>query len=419
VALSNGIGPALRLDDAVLPPLHLPNHVFDDKQELEIGSRPFILRWSPGETAGHLSLWLPDHRVLFVGDNLYKAFPNLYTLRGNSPRPVRRWIETLDEMRRLQPRPELLILGHTAPIAGADAIYQVLTDYRDAIAFVHDSVVRGINAGKNPQQLAREIRLPAHLAGHPFLREHYGTLAGSIRGVYSGYMGWFDGDAANVDPPADEEIGAWLTEELGGSQSLLARIKRATESGDLRRALWYAKILYAHSPGSREALAAKAQALQALGEISENPLVRNWQLSAAAILRDQCHLPNKPKLTAKTIATTPVERILKLLPSRVNPKTAAKVTMAIGFDILDAAKQYTLLIRRGVGELAPGLVGTPEIIVRATEADLKRAFLAGEVTAAQPEFWNRLEFVVADKGLLTPFHRLMLLARLGRLFVRP
>ena len=28
--------------------------------------------------------------------------------------------------------------------------------------------------------------------------------------------------------------------------------------------------------------------------------------------------------------------------------------MAIGFDILDAAKQYTLLIRRGVGELAPG-----------------------------------------------------------------
>ena len=48
-----------------------------------------------------------------------------------------------------------------------------------------------------------------------------------------------------------------------------ARIKRATESGDLRRALWYAKILYAHSPGSREARAAKAQALQAMGEVAK------------------------------------------------------------------------------------------------------------------------------------------------------
>jgi hypothetical protein len=93
--------------------------------------------------------------------------------------------------------------------------------------------------------------------------------------------------------------------------------------------------------------------------------------------------------------------------------------MAIGFDIPDLKRQYTLLIRRGVGELAPGLVGAPEITVRAAEADLKRAFLAGEVTPAQVEFWKRLEFVVADKGLLTPFHRLMLLARLGRLFVRP
>ena len=169
VALSNGIGPGTangRRRASAVAPAH--TRVSTTEQELEIGGRPFILRWSPGETLGHCRLWLPDHRVLFVGDNLYKAFPNLYTLRGNSPRPVRRWIETLDEMRRLQPRPELLVLGHTAPIAGADAIYQLLTDYRDAIAFVHDSVVRGINAGKNPQQLAREIRLPAAF-GQPSL----------------------------------------------------------------------------------------------------------------------------------------------------------------------------------------------------------------------------------------------------------
>jgi alkyl sulfatase BDS1-like metallo-beta-lactamase superfamily hydrolase len=419
VALSNGIGPPLRLNESVLPPLYFPNHLVGDTQELNIGGRVLVLRWSPGETMDHLSVWLPEHRVLFVGDNLYRAFPNLYTLRGTSPRPVLGWIDTLDALRRLQPRPELLILGHTAPIQGADAIYQLLTDYRDAIAFVHDSVLRGINAGKSPNQLAREIRLPVHLANHPFLREHYGTVAGSVRGIYTGYIGWFDGDAANVDPPADEEIGSWLAEEFGGTQELLLRIQRATERGDLRRAVWLSKLLCACSPGSASIRRAKAQALEKSAEVCENPLVRNWLLSEAALLQGRCHLPAKPKLTAATIARIPVERLLRLLPSRLNPKTSAKVTLAIGFDVVDRGQQYTFFIRRGVGELAPGLIASPQLLIRAKECDLIRIFMAGDVTPMQREFWEKLEFIVADQGFLTPLHRLFRLARLGRLFLRP
>src|SRR5690606_30251981 len=152
------------------------------------------LHWAPGETHDHLFVWLAEERVLFAGDNIYKAFPNLYSLRGVSPRPVRRWIDSLDAMRRLEPRPELMILGHTAPVEGADKIQETLTAYRDAIAFVHDSVVRGLNQGKTAEQLAREIRLPPHLASHPYLQEHYGTLSASVRGIACGYLGWFDGD---------------------------------------------------------------------------------------------------------------------------------------------------------------------------------------------------------------------------------
>ncbi len=119
-----------------------------------------------------------------------------------------------------------------------------------------------------------------------------------------------------------------------------------------------------------------------------------------------------------TIERTPIERILGLLPSRLNPKTAANVTMSIGFDVLDKGQQYTLLIRRGVGELATGIVGTPEITIRATERDMKHVFLVGEAPPTKLEFWQSLEFAVADKGLLTPLHRLMQLARVGRLFLR-
>ena len=93
--------------------------------------------------------------------------------------------------------------------------------------------------------------------------------------------------------------------------------------------------------------------------------------------------------------------------------------MAIGFDITDTGQQYTLLIRQGVGELAPGIVESPILIVRANERDLKRIFLMGDVAPTRREFWQGLEFDVSDKGVLTPIQRLIRLARLGRLFLRP
>jgi len=188
--LSNGIGPALSLGTGPSPPIRLPNRTFEEDVELEIAGRNFVLRSAPGETHDHLFIWLPEQRVLFAGDNLYQAFPNLYSIRGVPPRPVRQWIDSLDEMRRLRPRPELMILGHTSPVQGADRIYQLLTDYRDAIAFVHDSVVRGINAGKTPHELVREIRLPPRLALTLICASNMARLQGrsaaSLAGTWGG-----------------------------------------------------------------------------------------------------------------------------------------------------------------------------------------------------------------------------------------
>jgi len=43
----------------------------------------------PGETYDHLTVWLPQIRAAFVGDNLYGSFPNMYTLRGWIVRSLR------------------------------------------------------------------------------------------------------------------------------------------------------------------------------------------------------------------------------------------------------------------------------------------------------------------------------------------
>ena len=46
---------------------------------------------------------LPNHKSLMPGDNVYKTFPNLYTIRGTTHRDVKGWIESLDHMKTFNP----------------------------------------------------------------------------------------------------------------------------------------------------------------------------------------------------------------------------------------------------------------------------------------------------------------------------
>src|SRR5690606_12671130 len=149
-----GIGPGLDYHPEQMA-LHRPTHTFEDALDLTIAGVDIRLIHAPGETPDQLVVWLPQQRVLIPADNVYQAFPNLYAIRGTAYRDVMQWVESIDIMRDLSP--EYLVPCHTRPVYGAEAVMDVLTAYRDAIQFVHDQTVRGLNLGKTPDQLASEI----------------------------------------------------------------------------------------------------------------------------------------------------------------------------------------------------------------------------------------------------------------------
>jgi alkyl sulfatase BDS1-like metallo-beta-lactamase superfamily hydrolase len=55
-------------------------------------------------------------------------------------RPIRLWIQSLDEMRALEP--EYLIPSHTRPVVGREKVSEQLTIYRDGIQWVYVATVR-------------------------------------------------------------------------------------------------------------------------------------------------------------------------------------------------------------------------------------------------------------------------------------
>jgi len=251
-----------------------PTHTFDRRDTLTVGDVLFELLHTPGETPDHLTVWIPQFKIAFVGDNYYESFPNLYTLRGNQPRWALDYVESLNAVLALEP--EIVLPSHGAPIRGREEVQRKLTRYRDAILYVHDATVKGMNEGKDVFTLMREVRLPAALD----VGESYGKLSWSVRGIYEGYAGWFDGNPSTMYGSPKEAYGDIV--ELAGVDAVVARA-RALAATDPTRALYLTDMALAADPTDRQALEIRLAILQALDRASVNSNERGW---LAAGIRD-------------------------------------------------------------------------------------------------------------------------------------
>lgn len=279
--LNAGIGPKIQIDwEGIVP----PTTTFSDRLDTEIAGVRVVLQYAPGETEDQLYVWLPDKKALLPGDNYYKTFPNLYTIRGSRYRDIRQWANSLDRM-LAEGEIEYLVPSHTRPVTGAVNVEQTLTNYRDAIRYVYDATVAGINEGKTPIELSHEIQLPEHLASAPALQEFYGTVAWSVRSVYSGLLGWFDGNAANLFPHSALERAERMAKLAGGVERLRVAAEQALAAGDAQWTAELADHLLALNANDTEARHLKADALTMLGERQTSANGRNYYLTQAQQLR--------------------------------------------------------------------------------------------------------------------------------------
>ncbi len=249
---------------------------FDHFSEFTLGGLTFQMLHTPGETPDHLTVWIPEYKIAFPGDNYYLSFPNLYTLRGTEPRLALDYVTSLDTV--LSWNPEILAPSHGAPIYGRTQIQQTVSRYRDAILFVHDKTVQGLNAGKDVYALMREIELPPELAQN----EVYGNIPWSVRGIYEGYIGWFDANVSNMYATPPRAIYPEIVERAGGAAALASRAAELVAQGDLERALHMADMALEADPQNVAALQAKRQAVVALQQASINLNELGW-LNAALI----------------------------------------------------------------------------------------------------------------------------------------
>ncbi len=247
-----------------------PTITFDDRYDFELGGVKFEVFATPGETPDALSVWVPKYRAAFVGDLMYDSFPNIYTLRGTPPRWALDYIESLNKVLALEP--DILLPSHGMPIVGKPKVKAAVTKYRDAIQYVHDETVRGMNDGKDVYTLMREIELPPELD----VGESYGKVSWSVRGIYDGYVGWFDRNPATMYGRSPNVADAELVELAGGAAAVANKSRSVTEAGDPVKGLRMADAALAFDPDNQAALKAKLLALKTLQSKTRNGLEHAW-----------------------------------------------------------------------------------------------------------------------------------------------
>jgi alkyl sulfatase BDS1-like metallo-beta-lactamase superfamily hydrolase len=256
----------------------------DEGHGFELGGRRFEIIWTPGgETRSAVIVWLPNERIALIGNLVGPLFgnqPNLNTLRGDKPRSALEFIDSIKKIRGL--RPELVLTGHEA-VAGAERIERELTRIIDAVHWVHDRTVEGMNEGKDLLTLMREVVPPPELA----LTEEYGKVAWNVRAIWHEYSGWFDpsrGITELFGVPA-RSVAPALVELCGGAERLAERARVFIEADRPLEALHLLDIALTATPADTAAQTAKRAALERLAVKTGGKNL--WErMSIAAELRD-------------------------------------------------------------------------------------------------------------------------------------
>ncbi len=360
----SALGARMDIKAAMKSGVMLPTHTFSREKTLEIGGVTIKLVAAPGETHDQLFVWLPQEETLIPGDNFYYAFPNLYTIRGCTRRPVKEWIHGIDRMRALNPRH--MIPCHTKAVHGKEKIARVLTDYRDAIQWVHDEVVRRANRLEDIDTIKESIELPDHLASKPYLQELYGQVDWSAHAIYTNYQGWFDGSAEDLYPLPEAETARREIRMMGGVEEVLSGAEDAIAEKDgkwavhLLAKLKKSGMLNKDQAKRADEMLAQSYRMVAAGVSNTNG--RAYLVESALELEHKRPDPQSVKVGDDIIESVPLEMIFSIMTTRLKPAEARDVHESVHFVFPDVDRRFIVTVRYGVVEVVEGkpLPYTPE-----------------------------------------------------------
>lgn len=310
-----------------------------------------VFQNTPGaEAPAEMMFYFPKHKALCVAEQANGVQHNLYTLRGAQVRSGKLWAQWLDQsIDMFGDDLEVVFGSHHWPRWGRAEAVDFLEKQRDLYRFIHDQSLRLANHGFTPKEIAEQIRLPEVLSRQWYNRDYYGTVRHNSKATYQLYLGWFDGNPANLDPLPPQEAGSKYVEFMGGAEALLGNAQAAFARGEYR---WVAEVvnhLVFAQPDNMPARYLQADALEQLGYQAESGPWRNFYLSAAQELRRGVpEMPAANNLSGDLVSALTTADVFDFLAVRLNPEKAESEDFRIRFRFTDRDEQWLVEVKHSV-----------------------------------------------------------------------
>ncbi len=328
------------------------------------------------ECPSELIIYMPQFHVLDTAELATHTLHNLLPLRGAQVRDARRWSQALnDALQAFGGDAQVMIDQHQWPVWGGERLRAKLANYRDLYKYVHDQTLRMMNEGMGPAEIAAALTPPPGLESDWATHGYYGTLAQGARAVYQRYVGWYDGNPADLNPLPRVEEAKKEIEYMGGATAVIARARRDFAAGDYR---WVARVtsrVVFADPSNREARDLEADALEQIGYLAEAAPWRNACLVAARELRRPSRADTRvgPAISPQLLRVMPVADVFDYLGTRVDGPRAGTRAIVIDWRFTDTGESLRSTLAHGALTVA---VGKPAADADATVTATRAAFEA-------------------------------------------
>ena len=346
--IGNGLGVTLTTG---LPTIIAPTQsIIKTGEKKVIDGLEFDFLMAPGsEAPSEMHLYIPALKALCTAENTTHTLHNFYTLRGAKTRDTSKWTEYLNETLDMWgSQAEVLFMPHTWPVWGNQHINDYIGKYRDTIKYIHDQTLNMANQGYTMNEIGNMIQLPPTLANNWASRGYYGSVSHDARAVYNFYLGYFDGNPANLDPYGQTDMGTRYVKALGGAKQTIELAQEAYDKGDYRWTSELLKHVISAEPDNQAAKNLQANAFEQLGYQAESATWRGFYLTGAKELREGVRkFTHGTTNSPDTINGMSVEMLLDYMAVRLDSEKASGKHISLNFN-LDKGENLNLTLNNSV-----------------------------------------------------------------------
>ncbi|MBU4315817.1 MAG: MBL fold metallo-hydrolase [Proteobacteria bacterium] len=398
--VDTGLGSRIAFGNyGILSPTILVDHT---PLEMIVDGVRFVFQYAPeSEAPAELAFYLPDFKAYCGAEILSRNMHNLYTLRGAKVRDAVKWSGYIHEAMELFGDAEVYFASHHWPVWGKVEIHDFMEKQRDLYKYIHDQTMRMANQGLTPREISAEIALPESLDKVFYNRGYYGTLSHNSKAVYQYYLGWYDGNPANLNPLPPEDSAKRYVEYMGGADKVLEKAQDSFNKGEYQ---WVAEVLnhlVFAQPDHKTARALLAKTYDQMGYQAESGVWRSEYLSASYELRHG--VSEKEASMAKALEImkkTPVSGFFDSMAVRLNGPKAEGKNMVLNINFTDIGESHVLTLINAVLQHKQAPPDPHADVTLAITHDLFVRLLVGEAGLKETIFSDDLNVTGSRMDLL-------------------